>query len=334
MSQEVKKGMVVVLWLIGHFLMAFGGEAATNAQLAVLQGLAALQCSQYDKAIRHFTVAIKADKCNVAAYVNRGNAYAKMGDYEKAIADYTEAIRIGPQVSEAYFNRASAYCKKGEYVKSVSDCNEAIRLNPRDGMAYYNRGIAREELEELEKAMEDYTAAIRLDPKFSDAYVNRGNLHCRLSHFDKAVLDYSEAIRLRPADAEGYYNRGLAHHNLMQYNESVKDFSKAVNVASENPIFSSRLAWELATCPDDRVRNGPKAVTFARKACELSKWSNPRYLKTLAAAHAENGDFELAVKWQEAALANKEYAAKYGIQGRELLSLYQKKSAYHEKPKP
>jgi tetratricopeptide (TPR) repeat protein len=59
--------------------------------------------------------------------------------------------------------------------------------------------------------------------------------------------------------------------------------------------FQNDLAYLLATCPDEAVRDGPKAVRMARRIVEESDARDPAYLDTLAVAYAETGDFERAV---------------------------------------
>lgn len=60
------------------------------------------------------------------------------------------------------------------------------------------------------------------------------------------------------------------------------------------------LAWLLATHKDAEVRNGRRAVAHAQSA--VAAQPSPEHLDTLAAAYAENGQFELAVATQLRAL--------------------------------
>ena len=62
----------------------------------------------------------------------------------------------------------------------------------------------------------------------------------------------------------------------------------------------NRLAWQLATDPDENLRNGIEAVKYAHRA-RLTDDSSAT-LDTLAAAYAEAGQFADAIKTQTSAL--------------------------------
>ena len=59
--------------------------------------------------------------------------------------------------------------------------------------------------------------------------------------------------------------------------------------------MQARLAWTLATCADDSLRDGARALELARAAVATSKNRSVMAREALAAALAETGDFEQAL---------------------------------------
>jgi tetratricopeptide (TPR) repeat protein len=235
-------------------------------------------------------------------------------------------IKVRHQGVAVWFDKADAVLMEN----AIHYFTARIRRDEKDAYAYALRGFAWKEKGELDIALKDYDEAIRLDPKEARTFNNRGNAYNAKKDYDRAIRDYDEAIRLDPKYVNAFNNRGVAYRAKKDYDRAIRDYNEAIRL---DPMFASAFnnrAWLLATCPDAKYRDGKRAVEAARKACGLTDWKEANYIDTLAAAYAEAGNFEEAVKWQKKLLADKEWTKKNGEDARKRLKLYREEKPYRD----
>ena len=136
-------------------------------------------------------------------------------------------------------------------------------------------------------------------------------------------------LAIDPRYARAYYNRGFALE-AKDLNGAVGDYTKFIELEPDDADGYGKLAWVLATTSRNSVRDGKKAVAYALKAAELTKWVDGGVLDTLAAAYAEAGNFDEAIKWENKALSITEFAKTSGDEARKRLQLYTARKPYHE----
>jgi tetratricopeptide (TPR) repeat protein len=297
-------------------------------EAAIAEGLGG-----YDRAIAAYT-AILAMNVDPAwapvAVMNRGNAYKAKGDLDKALEDYNQAIASNPNNAGAYVDRALVLARKGDVEEAMKDYAAAIKVNPQQWQAYFNRAAELKERGKLPEALADLDYVTRLNPKFVGTYLNRASIYNRQGQLDKAISDYNAALQLHPNVAEVYLARAGVFMRKKNYSRALADLQMAMHAKSTKlDIVFNSLAWLRATCPEARMRNGKEAVELATKACELSQWQNWSDVDTLAAAYAEAGDFDQAIKYERQVMQ----MAKPSTNDSKIkhrLTLYEQHKAYRE----
>lgn len=248
----------------------------------------------------------------------------------KALADEIEAIRRKPEDGDAYRKQGVSHAQRGEHDEAIRNFTVAIRLNPRDGGLYCKRGAIYAELGEHDKAIGNFTEAIRLNPQDGVAYRGRGSSYAAQGEPDKAVAEFTAAIRLGDNGAGVLVSRGGAYSAKKDYHKALADFLEAVRLDPKNPEASNALAWLRATCPEAKLRDGKEALEHAQAACQLTDWKDSYYVDTLAAAYAELGKFDEAVKWEKKALESPAWPPEDLENARSRLQLYEQKKPFQE----
>jgi len=263
----------------------------------------------FDQGIEFFTEEIRK-RPNVGDLVARARIWNEKCEPGKAMQDFDEAVRLDPGAS-AYSFRAIEWLFRGEFDKAIADQTEAIRLDEvsdstfQISSSYLSRGDFWMYKREYDKAIADYSEAIRVDPETAGCVYHRRAMAWQAKcDYDKAIADCDEKIRDDPNLSFGYVCRGLVWSDKGDYDKAISDFDKAIRLDSTSSRAYDARAWFRATCPSERFRDGAKAIDDAKKALELWAWNIIPHdiMHTLAAAHAEAGDFQNAVKLQEKAI--------------------------------
>lgn len=125
-----------------------------------------------------------------------------------------------------------------------------------------------------------------------------------------------------------YQSRGDTFLNAGLRKEAIADYESALQFDRDNSDLLNKLAWLLATAPNDELRNGTKSLELALNACDLTNYRQATILSTLAAAYAETGRFDLARSWLQKSIEAADESVKEQL--RKQLAGYEKGAPWRD----
>ena len=161
---------------------------------------------------------------------------------------------------------------------------------------------------------------------------DRATLMMRDGQLDAALSEIDKAIALQPNQPELHALRGTLWYLKLDEHNALRAFEAAIRHGSGDATVYNSAAWILSTSKDNSLRDGKRALELARKACELTAWQEPSFIDTLAAAHAETGAFDDAVREQQRALDFPQFSFRNGPGARKRLELYKAGQPYRGAP--
>ena len=202
----------------------------------------------------------------------------QQGRADDAIAHYHEALKIRSERAET-------------------------RNNPANALIYNNLGNAMLRKGLPDEAIPYYERSLAIRPDYDDGHYNLGSALLKKGEVNEAIAHWQKALAIKPNDGDVHISLGNAFLRKGQVREAIAHYEQAIEIAPQEALARNNLAWILATSSDASVRDGTKAVEHAQQAVQLSSDGDPTFLRTLAAAHAEAGQFAEAVATAEAAKA-------------------------------
>jgi tetratricopeptide (TPR) repeat protein len=154
----------------------------------------------------------------------------------------------------------------------------------------------------LADAITHLQTAVKLEPNYADAHYNLGTAFFQKGEIEAAISEWRKTLSTRPNDAEAHTSLGNGLVQMGLVREAMAHYEEALEIAPDSALALNNLAWILSASPDDKVRDGGKAVALAEQAVEYSGAKNAMFMRTLAAAYAEAGRFTEALQTAARAL--------------------------------
>ena len=261
-----------------------------------------LQHTRSDAALRDVDAALRIQPKSIPLRTVRIQILIQLNRLADAHLEASETISIAPKDLEVILWNCSTSLQLAEYQQAIKLSTRAIRLSPDDPRPWGFRGRAWIEVKEMISAVQDFERAMSLTPNNPATLGSLGLAKHYAGRSEEGLCDLERAVSLMPEEMQDnllFNNRGAVRNAVGDYSGAEADYRRAIEIDDSHPNPYKNWAWQLATCPDASFRDGEKAVQFALRALDQCEWQNKNWLPILAAAYAEQGNFEDAAKWQQ-----------------------------------
>jgi tetratricopeptide (TPR) repeat protein len=237
---------------------------------------------------------------NAAAYETRGAQALQNQQWPEAVAQLSKAVVLAPANASSRLNLGTALYMQGNAAGALEQYREAVRLSPSSSRAHFGIGVLMESRGQDRDAIQAFSSAVNIDPGYLEAQFSLANALRRNGRVQESLAHYAEILRIDPAVSQAKFGYAMGLVRLGRYQDARGQLEEAMKAFPEQPGFPHALARLLAAAPDDRVRDGRRALDLM-----MTLLKNQRTLalsETMAMTQAELGRFEDASRWQRETL--------------------------------
>ena len=308
---------------------------ASTMILVILIFCARAQVSYWQNSESLWTHTLACTSNNAFAHNNLGRELYSLGRKDEATVHFRQAVQINPRFAPAQDNLGLALFQMGQTGEAIIHLQQALQIDPKNAEIHDHLGNMLLNLGRNDEAIIHFQQALQINPQDADAENDLGFTLFQNGQKDEAIAHLRKALQINPQDAKLENNLGFALLQIGQKDEAMVRFRRALQINPRQPEIQATLAWELATSPLASLRDGRQAVELAGQANQAAGEQNPRFLRTLAAAYAEAGRFDDAVRSAKKArvLAQATGQSDLTEQLDDQLKLYQAGLPFHQQSK-
>ncbi|HUW59158.1 MAG TPA: tetratricopeptide repeat protein, partial [Planctomycetota bacterium] len=297
-------------------------------------GVCLVQEGNAERALEKFVFATRALASFPYAWAARCYVAKELGKDDEAIAAGYRAHQLDPGNPSVLDDLGTVLDRKGRLDEAAEVYRASLKRKP-DNAETHGRlaGVLMRRNDHV-AAVQHFEAAIRLGLGTANVHNNLGFALEELGRHDEAVAHFRKAVAADPDDVRTHRSLGNALLNQGKLAEGRDVLSSGLEKFPDDTVLSATLAWILAAAPDERLRDGERAVRTAERALQGAEPPSAELLDALAAAYAEVGRFTKAVETarQAVSAARAEHKSTFARLIEERRQLYERRQPFRMSP--
>jgi tetratricopeptide (TPR) repeat protein len=284
-----------------------------------MKGRELLSVGSVDLATQFFRKAVKVDSESSFARIGlakvlRQEALQRLGNdtetndqrielREKAMIHFDYALELDPTSVEAIVGRANVAIDSGEIPEAVTLLKRFVKLQPDKYEIHAIIGRLLFQQSNTSEAAQWMVEAFENRPTLPYVAGDLGFLYLSVGEHRRAVPFLELANRLKPSDQNVHRLLAEAYYLTGKYEDCVSRCEQVIDQDPNRKRPGYMLAWILATCPYENLRDAGRALKIMEPAMKIFGEQSPSVNEIFAAIMAEQNDFDSALRYQEKAIS-------------------------------
>jgi tetratricopeptide (TPR) repeat protein len=246
------------------------------------------------------------------SYELRGIREFEVRDWNAAAAFFRKGITLAHEntsLSRSLHHKlGTALYLSGDLAGAQEQFEDVVRHAPpgiideASAKAHYSLGVLMASEAQPKPAVEHLLAAVQYQPNYVEAHLALADVLRRSGRGEAALAHYRDVIAINPRQIIARLGYAMALVQLRRDREARDWLDESVRLHGDRTELKIALARVLAASPDDRVRDGARAMTIAQQLFDAGEKSTSLG-ETIAMALAEQGNYGRAISIQRDVMA-------------------------------